>query len=132
MNRPRQGAKAHPGQLCCPGCCVFIILLKGLCPGTKPLHQWGAVADDEKAQVPPLCLFQEKGPDLGLGYEVQHGRELVTQEEPGGRSQGSGHAEPLELSAGELGGIAGEPTRLDVEPSQDPFLHRPTRGQGGT
>ena len=100
-------------------------------PGAQPLQQGRAVADDEEPQAPALRLLQEEGPELGLGDEVQHGGELVTQEIAGPRPQGPGHAEALELPAGELGGVALQPAGLDVQALQDPLLHRPALGQRG-
>ena len=88
------------------------------------------MADDEQAQLPPRRLLQQKVPDLGLGNQVQHGGDLVAQEKPGRRPQSPGDAEPLELSAGELRGIALQPARLDVQSVQHPLLHRPALGQG--
>ena len=67
-------------------------------PGAQALEQGAVVADDEQSQAPALPLPEEKLPDLGLGDQVQHGGDLVAQEIAGGRAQGPGDTEPLELA----------------------------------
>lgn len=69
----------------------------------------------QQAQVPAGGLAEEEIPYLGLGDQIQHGGALIAEEELHRGMEGAGQAEPLELAAGKLPGVAGEPALPDVE-----------------
>ena len=84
------------------------------------------MTDDDQPQVALLRLVQQKGPDLGLGDEVQHGADLVAQQIAHPGPQGTGNAEPLKLTDRQLRGIPLPPGGLDVKGLQQSLLHGPT------
>ena len=68
--------------------------------GADLVRERHVVGDDQHPEFPFLGDFEEKAPDLGLGDDVEHGRDLVADEELRFRSEDAGDADPL--SAGDL------------------------------
>ena len=60
------------------------------------------MTDDEQSQIPPPGLIQQKIPNLRLGHEIQHGGDLIAQQEAHRRIQRPRQAEPLQLPSGQL------------------------------
>ena len=86
---------------------------------THPFCQRHVVGDGHEAHTPLLRLRQNAVPDLGLGDNVQHRADFVADEEGRAAHQSPGHAEALELPAGELPGKPVQPLLLDAEGGQD-------------
>ena len=73
------------------------------------------VGHGDEPHVPPGRLRQDHLPDLGLGDHVQHGADLVADQEVRAAHQGPGHAEALELPPGQLPGEPVQPGPLNAE-----------------
>ena len=73
--------------------------------------------------TPLFHLLHQEAPDLALGYQIQHGADLVCQKKAGPLSQSPGNAEPLHFTPGDLSGIPVQPVRFNSQPFYDPRLN---------
>ena len=95
------------------------------------------VGHGDQAHIPAGGLVQDHVPDLGLGDDVQHGADFVADQIVRAAHQGPGHAEPLELAAGELPGEPVQPGPLDAEgvenvlPEDAGLLQHPAKPPAG-